>query len=107
MVNALKLNLNAFMTLKAYAANNTGQKATAILILTIINFVPIILARLLCKQKNSLEDEANWNRYNTIYKGKRVNKEKNHHVWFYSVAFFYRRTIFISAMVYLFDWPYL
>ena len=107
MLNALKLNLNAFITLKAYATNYNGEKATAIAILVVINLVPIIIARLLFKKKNELEDEAIWSRYNTIYKGKQVNKEKNHHVWLYPIAFFYRRTIFICAMVYLLDWPYL
>ena len=52
LLNALKLNLNAFIALEAYATNNTGEKVTAIVILTIINLVPIILARLLCKRKN-------------------------------------------------------
>ena len=107
LVNALKLNLNAFITLKAYTTNNTGEKATAIVILTLINLVPIILARLLFKRKDKLEDEVNFSRYNTIYKGKRVDNEKNHHVWLFPIAFFYRRTIFICAMVYLFEWPYL
>ena len=99
--------MNAFITLKAYASKDTGERATAIVILTIINIVPIVLARLMCKRKHELEEGANWSRYNTIYKGKRVNKERNHHVWFYPIAFFYRRTIFICAMVFLFDWPYL
>lgn len=105
LLNALKLNLNALVTLKAYSAKSEIECFTAIAILTAINIVPIILARLLFKRKNDLLDEANWSRYNTIYKGKQVYKEKNHCVWFYPIAFFYRRTIFICAMVFLFDWP--
>ena len=107
LLNALKLNLNALITLKAFSSKSMIEKVTAIAILTAINVIPIILSRLLCKRKDALLDEKNWSRYNTIYKGKRVNKEKNHHVWFYPIAFFYRRTIFICAMVFLFDWPYL
>ena len=56
LLNALKLNLNAFITLKAYNVSNIGERVTAIIILTIINLVPIILARLLFKRKNELED---------------------------------------------------
>ena len=52
LVNALKLNLNAFIALKAYASKDTGERVTAILMLTIINIVPIVLARLLCKRKH-------------------------------------------------------
>ena len=106
-MNALKLNLNAFVTLKAYSSKSASEKATAISILIIINVAPIILAKVLYKRKDYLMDEANWSRYNTIFKGKRVDHEKNHHVWFFPIAFFYRRTIFACTTVFLFDWPYL
>ena len=104
-LGSLKLNLNAMTALKFYSASETGERITAIAILLMINLVPLILSRILYKKAKVLESAENLTKFSTMYSGKNVNENKSHKVWIYPLAFFFRRTIFICATVFLSEVP--
>ena len=54
-----------------------------------------------------LEIEPKARKFSSLYDNKRVEMERNHRVWAFPLAFFYRRTVFACITVYLFERPYL
>lgn len=52
-------------------------------------------------------DEEYTAKYGIMYQGKDVNEERDHYIFMYPLAFFYRRTFFIVVTVFLFEWPYM
>ena len=74
------------------------------MILLVINLVPIFLSRLLYKKSAVLESAENLAKYNTMYSDKNVVETRKHRVWIYPLFFFFRRTIFIIATVFLLNY---
>ena len=102
-LNSLKLNFIAMAAFKGFYTEEEPVKIMPFIICICINSVPILLAYVMCRKSKTLENEETVKMYGTVYQGRKVEKERNHCVWAYPITFFYRRTAFMAATVFLFD----
>ena len=101
MLSSIKLNLAAMVIFQNGFPEDTMQGVIAILQLGFFAlFLPIFYARLLKKNVEELAEENTIQAYGSLYKDL-VHKN----VWTYPLAFFFRRSAFILATVFLFDFP--
>ena len=105
LLNALKLNMSGFVALKLSTGLNIDMMI-AVVIIAMINFVPLKFFFILYNNHYELEDEAFVKKSGTLVLGKRVDDD-DHKIWAFPIMFFYRRTLFIIATVYLLDYPFL
>ena len=66
--------------------------------------VPVFFFRLLRKNRKSLREEKQSKVFGALYQGKNVTDDDQHE-FTYPLIFFYRRTLFIVATIFLFDHP--
>ena len=79
-LSSLKTNLIAFVTLKKASSDDPLSIIMASLLSIAIIVFPFFLARILFKNKDNLNDEANVKKFGTLYEGKNIIREK-HHAW--------------------------
>ena len=83
-----------------------SEKIFAILLFIIMNLIPIILIVVLSKNRTSLESDDLRKSIGTAYEGKGLeNRMIIYRVLVHPPTFFYRRLIFVSVTVFLFDTP--
>ena len=107
-LNSLKINMIAQFYFKVFQEDSLGtsERIFAILLFILMNLIPIILTKVLYKHKNSLEGEDQRRQFGTAYEGKGLeNRMIIYRIIVYPPTFFYRRMIFVSATVFLFDTP--
>lgn len=72
-LNSLKLNMSAFVVLKASKVTGGLDIAVAVLMVLALNSVPIVLSRLLYLSEDKFEDEVFRKKFGTLYQGKNVS----------------------------------
>lgn len=103
LLNSLKLNFTAFIVFKP-PLGNAVDILLGLVIMLLINAVPIYFFYILRKNREDLEQDSKKKAFGTLYQGKNIKKEAGHSYMF-PLVFFFRRTFFIIATVYLFDYP--
>ena len=79
--------------------------SSAIGIIVLLNILPLIYARVLCKKAKNLENEEVSRKIGNLYDNKNVKSGKDHKVWVFPISFFFRRVIFAILTIFLFDRP--
>ena len=102
-LNSIKLNFMAFIVFRPPIGGFLDIVLASIIMVLIIG-IPIFFLRLLRKNRKSLNDEKQSNVFGALYQGKNVMEDAQHE-FIYPLIFFYRRTIFIIATIFLFDFP--
>ena len=67
--------------------------------------LPIYFLTVVYRNRESLEMKEKSSKFGALYSGKNVSNRAKHRVWLFPMTFFYRRLIFISVSVFLFDTP--
>ena len=105
MLNSLKLNFVAMNSLNRMSEVTARQLIPAILILTLISFlVPMLIARLLYRKRDILEQPATMQAFGTVYQGRRTQRPKARE-WLSPLLFFGRRTAFVVVSIFSFERP--
>ena len=107
-LNCLKINMIAQFYFKVFQEDSLSinERIFAIFLFTVMNFIPIVLIMALYKQRDKLESEGSRKSIGSAYEGKGLESRMIiYRVLAYPPTFFYRRAIFISATVFLFDTP--
>ena len=86
--------------------------AISIITLIVLNLLPILFAKVLHKNRETLETEETIQKYGTLYEGLTVkatldSPQKQRHIWIFPLIFMFRRTLFIVLTVLLFDYPFM
>ena len=102
-LNSIKLNFMAFIVFRP-PIGSFIDIALASVIMVLLTVVPIFFFRLLRKNRKSLTDEKLSKVFGALYQGKNITQDAQHE-FTYPLIFFYRRTIFIIATIFLFDFP--
>ena len=101
MLSSLKLNLAAMVIFKDGFPDDTMQGVIAIFQLGFFALIlPILYARILKQNVEELAEENSISVYGSLYKDL-----VHENVWTYPLAFFFRRSAFTLATVFLFDRP--
>ena len=84
--------------------------AISITTLIVLNLLPFLFAKVLHKNRETLESEATIAKYGTLYEGMSVKETldsppRQRHIWIQPLIFMFRRTLFIVLTVLLFDYP--
>ena len=72
--------------------------------------LPILFSLVLCKKKQKLELEKSLKTIGALYSGQNVDytrESPNKSLWLHPLVYFFRRSIFVAATVFLFDQPQL
>ena len=104
VLNSLKLNMAGLVPFKMASGASASEIMTAMSIVLVVNGAPILFYLALRRHHLALQEDDNKASFGALYKGKNVH-DKNHRVWFYVLLFFWRRTLFVAASVFLFDYP--
>ena len=70
-----------------------------------INLVPLLFGRFLLMKHSELDDEVVNKKYSLLYEKKSTDVEQRFNLVLSPMAFFYRRFVFMLAMVLFFDYP--
>ena len=101
MLYSMKLNVTSLMAIKRWQMIDLGEKFTATLSLAFLFVFPVICAKFLHKNAKELHKEANVQKFGSLYGGRNVDAKKQHKVWVLPLAYFFRRSVFMVATVYL------
>ena len=92
-----------------------ASRVTAIVLLVLIAFIPLIYTYVLYKRRSELGKEEMKSKYGSLYKGltlaslSKQNEEEDttnyHKVWLFPLFFLVRRSAFIAITVFLFEYP--
>ena len=72
--------------------------------LLVVTSLPVAFSCLICRKRDTLDEEKTRESIGSIYEGKNVKKD-GHKAFLYPMLFFLRRTCFIIVTVLLFDYP--
>ena len=71
-----------------------------------INAVPLILSRTLFRLNDELHSVENLKKFGSMYSGRNVSPKRGRHLaWIAPLVFFFRRTLFIIATVFILEQP--
>ena len=105
-LGAIKFNTSALIIFKKDSSREDQIITASLLFVSISLIVPIVLTRVVYKNKDCLHEEKNEKTVGTLYMGRRVvSSIDERRVWIYPASFFLRRTIFAIVSVFLFDHP--
>ena len=105
MLSFLKLNMTVMLTLRATNHENSWQVPVAIASLALLSLMPIFFSFVLYKKHTELDLEENHKKIGTLYLGHNVGGDRLIRPEFFPCAFFYRRTIFLTVSIFLFEKP--
>lgn len=104
LLSAVKANLTSNLVFRLLKEDRT-QMIIAGCIFGLFSIVPLWYARVLSKNSKELEADISVRKFGSLYDNKNVNSERDHQIWFFPIAFFYRRTAFVAITIFLFDRP--
>ena len=76
-----------------------GDEIAAYLLLSLQLLMPLLFFFILYRNRRSLDAEHNRVRFGALYDGKNVTKQRDHHVHWLPLTFFYRRILFAFTTV--------
>ena len=103
LLNALKFNFAAFIVFRK-PIGGAWDVFLGLVIMISMTVLPALLFYLLRKNRDNLEQEEQRKVYGTLYTGKNVEM-KAENQFIYILVFFYRRTLFVCATIFLYDYP--
>ena len=106
LLNALKLNFVSLVVFKSTKERTLKEISVSVVTFAVVNISPIIFLYVLRKNRDHLNEEDKVKSFGSLYLGKNIQRP-THKVHRYPLAFFWRRIAFISATVFLLDYPLL
>ena len=104
LLNALKLNMSAMTTYKVNI-NDGVNVGVASFILLVFLMLPLGYSIILYRLNDSLDKEKHVKSFGTLYMGRDVGGGINSKAWLFPLFFFFRRTAFVGATIFLFAYP--
>ena len=104
LLNALKLNMTAMTTYKTNLSDDANVSIASCIMFMFV-FLPFVYAIILYRKNDELDDEKNIKAFGTLYQGRYVGEDISSKAWLFPFFFFFRRTAFVSATIFLFSWP--